>query len=70
MKLTVAKLDHMLWWANRRSRADGAHMRMVKSGRQGQWPHVDSLENNLMNEMRPHLVMILRLARKQLERRR
>jgi len=60
LRLTPKKLDRMIWLAHRRARARSrAEQSRFADNTAG-------LEACLMDEMRPHLIKILRLARKQL----
>lgn len=54
--LTVQKIEHMLWLAHRISRAK------AKAARSGFADETLHLEQSLIEEMRPHLIMTLRLA--------
>lgn len=60
MRLTASKLDRIMWLAHRLSRADAKHKRSPGFAHEGH-----SLEADLMDELRPHLVKVLRLARSQ-----
>lgn len=59
-KLTVEKIDRLIWLAHRRSRATG------KARRGGFADMTGPLEHDLMEEMRPHLLKILKAARRAL----
>jgi len=56
-KLTLEKIDRMLWLAHRRSRAKSK----AQNGCFGDM--TGPLEVDLMNAMRPHLIKILKAAR-------